>query len=138
MENLKKFITNKKSIISLLIAVLICLSFQITAYAASTSFEKNLTGKNNYTLCTGTKATNNDYVSFRLTKGNTLNVWAGYQTSGIIITETIIIKTSDTSAHKAYFRALVNPEIGDKLRARGELNTSSSSIVTCKGYVDFR
>lgn len=126
----------KNGIISFILAVAICLSFQLTAMAKTTLFELNFVNGNNYTVATGTKTTSNDYVTFAVTSGAPLEMWASHYKSGIVLTQGVKVNVGDKNI-KAYYKTGHSADKGDKLKARAQLYSRKGDYKV-KGGVNFQ
>lgn len=112
--------TKMKSAISVILAVLICASAQMAAFASSSvvSFKKNFVDDNKYTVATGYKQTANQWMTFAVEKGVSLDLWGAYYQNGIVLTETVRVKPGQ-SGIKAYYKTGLSASISSHLKARG-------------------
>lgn len=126
-----------KSAISIIMAVLICASAQMVASAASSteSFKKNFVDDKKYTLASGYKQTANQWMTFAVDKGVTLDLWGAYFQNGIVLTETVRVNENQ-SGIRAYYKTGLHAYGQAHLKARGR-QVSKEGTNYAEGRVAF-
>lgn len=135
---MKKIKYKIKSLLSVIIAVVICLSAQFVAIASDNigSFQKNFVGATNYTLGYAAKTTSNQWVTFAVDKGVSLDLWGAYNANGIVLTEKVKVLVGQ-SGIRAYYKTGFSASKGTKIKARGQ-QSSKSGTNTASGRVDYQ
>lgn len=122
----------------MIFAIIICVSVQSVALASSNivSFSKNFVGGTNYTLGYSDKTTTNQWVTFAVDSGVTLDLWGAYYSNGIVLTETVKVK-SGNSGIRAYYKTGLSASKGTTIKARGQ-QSSKSGTHAASGRVDYQ
>lgn len=127
-----------KGIIGVVLAVVICIGAQSVAMASSNTknFKKNFVDGTNYTLGYADKITTNQWVTFAVDSGKTLDLWAAYYSNGVVFTETVKVMPGQ-SGIRAYCKTGLSANKGTTIKARGQ-QSSKSGTNTVSGRVDYQ